>query len=56
LGGLALLGFAMTGMTIIIFAAVSGPHAGFAAGACALLLFTAFWLILPVSLRGERAE
>jgi Family of unknown function (DUF6328) len=54
--GLALLGFAMTGMTIIVFAAVSGPHAGFAAGACALLLFTVFWLILPLLLRGSRVE
>jgi Family of unknown function (DUF6328) len=56
LAGLALLGFAMTGMTIIIFAAVSGRHAGFAAGACALLLFTVFWLILPLLLRGSRVE
>jgi hypothetical protein len=52
--GLALLGFAMTGMTVIIFAAVSGPNAGLAAGACALALFTGFWLILPLLLRGGR--
>lgn len=54
--GLALLGFAMSGMTVIIFAAVSGRHAGLAAGACALLLFTVFWLILPLKLRGSRVE
>src|SRR5271168_3298587 len=46
LAGLALLGFAMSGMTIT----------GFAAGACALLLFTVFWLILPLLLRGSRVE
>ena len=54
--GLALLGFAMTGMTIIVFAAVSGRHAGFVAGACALALFTLFWLVLPLKLRGSRVE
>src|SRR5271154_6639595 len=32
LAGLALLGVAMTGMTMIIFAAVSGRNVGFAAG------------------------
>jgi hypothetical protein len=52
--GLALLGFAMTGMTVIIFAAVSGRNAGLAAGACALALFAVFWLILPLLLRGDR--
>ncbi|OBI19154.1 hypothetical protein A5714_09370, partial [Mycobacterium sp. E2462] len=34
--GLALLGLALTGMTLIIFAAVAGSHAGLIAGACAL--------------------
>jgi hypothetical protein len=51
MAGLGLLGFAMTGMTIIIFAAVSGQNAGLAAGACALALFTGFWLIAPLLLR-----
>jgi Family of unknown function (DUF6328) len=51
MAGLALLGFAMTGMTVIIFAAVSGRNAGLAAGVCALALFTAFWLITPLLLR-----
>jgi hypothetical protein len=51
MAGLGLLGFAMTGMTIIIFAAVSGQNAGLAAGACALALFTGFWLITPLLLR-----
>ena len=52
--GIALLGFAMTGMTVIIFAAVSGRNAGIVAGACVLALFTVFWLILPLKLRGDR--
>lgn len=56
LAGLALLGFAMSGMTVIIFAAVSGRSAGVVAGGCALLLFTVFWLILPLKLRGSREE
>jgi hypothetical protein len=49
--GLTLLGFAVTGMTAIIFAAVSGHNVGFIAGGCALALFTVFWLILPLMLR-----
>ena len=51
MAGLGMLGLAMTGMTVIIFAAVSGRNAGLAAGACALALFTAFWLITPMLLR-----
>ncbi|OBF86727.1 hypothetical protein A5791_20105 [Mycobacterium sp. 852002-51163_SCH5372311] len=49
--GLTLLGLALTGMTVIVFAAVSGRIAGFVAGACALALFTLFWLVLPLLLR-----
>lgn len=49
--GLALLGLALTGMTLIIFAAVAGSHAGLIAGACALALFTFFWWALPLLLR-----
>jgi Family of unknown function (DUF6328) len=51
LGGLGLLGVAMVGMTTIIFAAVSGHKVGFAAGACAMALFTVFWLMVPLSIR-----
>jgi hypothetical protein len=51
--GLVLLGVALTGMTIVIFAAVSGRNAGFAAGACALALFTFFWLVVPLLLRSR---
>ncbi|WAC91998.1 DUF6328 family protein [Mycobacterium sp. Aquia_213] len=49
--GLALLGLALTGATIIIFSAVAGNTAGLIAGACALVLFTCFWWLLPLSLR-----
>jgi hypothetical protein len=49
--GLALLGLALTGVTIIIFAAVAVSNAGLIAGACALTLFTFFWWVLPVLLR-----
>jgi Family of unknown function (DUF6328) len=51
LAGIVLLGLAMIGMTAIIFAAVSGRNVGFAAGACALVLFTVFWLIVPLFIR-----
>lgn len=49
--GLALLGAALTGVTIIIFAAVAGRNVGFIAGACALVMFAFFWWVLPVVLR-----
>lgn len=49
--GLALLGMALTGMTMIVFAAVSGRNAGFIAGACALAMFIFFWWVLPLLLR-----
>jgi hypothetical protein len=49
--GLALLGMAMSGMTMIVFAAVAGRNAGLIAGACALAMFTFFWWVLPLILR-----
>jgi len=49
--GLMMLGLALTGMTVIIFAAVSGRNVGFVAGAFALALFTLFWLVVPLLLR-----
>ncbi len=49
--GLALLGMALTGVTIIVFAAVSDRNAAFVAGACALAMFTFFWWVLPLILR-----
>jgi Family of unknown function (DUF6328) len=49
--GLALLGAALTGVTIIIFTAVSNRNVGFIAGACALVMFAFFWWVLPLLLR-----
>jgi hypothetical protein len=49
--GLALLGLALTGVTVIVFVAVAGTTVGWIAGACALTLFTFFWWLLPLSLR-----
>jgi Family of unknown function (DUF6328) len=49
--GLALLGLALTGVTVIIFVAVAGCSAGLIAGACALTLFAFFWWALPLLLR-----
>lgn len=49
--GLALLGTALTGVTVIVFVAVAGATVGFIAGACALALFALFWWALPLTLR-----
>jgi hypothetical protein len=49
--GLALLGLALTGVTVIVFAAVAGRGAGVIAGACALAIFAFFWWTLPLLLR-----
>jgi Family of unknown function (DUF6328) len=51
--GLALLGLALTGVTIIVFAAVAGSSTGFIAGACALALFIVFWWVVPLTLRSH---
>jgi len=49
--GLGLLGAALIGVTMIVFAAVSNRNVGLIAGACALALFTFFWWVLPLVLR-----
>jgi Family of unknown function (DUF6328) len=49
--GLALLGMALTGVTVIVFTAVAGRSPGLIAGAGALTLFTFFWWLLPLLLR-----
>ncbi len=49
--GLALLGTALTGVTVIVFASVAGNRVALIAGACALTLFTFFWWVLPLLLR-----
>ncbi len=49
--GLMFLGVAVTGMTVIVFEAVAGRGAALAAGGAALVLFAAFWLVLPLTMR-----
>jgi hypothetical protein len=49
--GLALLGSALTGVTIIVFVAVAGRTAGYIAGVCGLAMFAFFWWVLPLLLR-----
>ena len=51
--GLVLLGVAMTGVTAIIFDAVAGTIAAVIAAACALILFSGFWLMLPIMMRSR---
>jgi len=51
--GLLLLGTAVAGMTTIIFDTVAGRPAAFIAGGVALVLFLAFWLVLPLAMRSE---
>jgi Family of unknown function (DUF6328) len=51
--GLALLGTALTGVTIVVFVAVAGHTAGLIAGACALVMFAFFWWVLPLLLRSH---
>lgn len=49
--GLLLLGVAVTGMTVIIFDAVAGLYPALIAGISVLVVFTAFWLVLPLAMR-----
>jgi hypothetical protein len=53
-GGLMLLGLALAGMAVIIFAAVVGRTAGFVAGCAALVLILACWVALPFGVRLHR--
>ncbi len=40
-------------MTVIVFTAVSGRTAGVVAGMSAVALFSVFWLVMPLLLRGR---
>lgn len=46
--GVLLLGIAMVGVAIVIFDAVSGPAAGWIAGACTAVAMTFLWIVLPL--------
>ncbi len=50
-GGLLLLGLALTGVTAIIFYAVSGNTASIIAAGVALTAFAAFWMAAPLLMR-----
>ncbi len=49
--GLLLMGFALTGVTVIIFGAVAGQTAGVVAGGCAIAAQLSFWVFLPLWVR-----
>lgn len=54
--GLLLLGLALSGMAVIVFAAVAGRTAGVVAGGVALALILACWVALPFGVRAYRGE
>ncbi|MCZ4549517.1 DUF6328 family protein [Gordonia rubripertincta] len=47
LGGLVLLGIALTGVMMLVFELVIGRTAGWFAGAVTVVLFVAFWFAIP---------
>ncbi len=48
IAGVTLLGIALVGVSIVIFDAVSGPTAGWIAGACSAVGIVLLWIALPV--------
>lgn len=48
--GLVAMGLAVVTVLVLIFAVVAGPVAGVLAGAIGLVVFTAFWVVLPLTL------
>lgn len=50
-GGLGLLGLAVTGVVLLIFDTVAGTAAGVAAAGCAFVLFAGLWGVMPLALR-----
>jgi hypothetical protein len=51
MAGVVLLGFALTGVAVVIFDAVSGAAAGWTAGVCAAAALVLFWIFIPVVYR-----
>jgi hypothetical protein len=49
--GLLLLGLALTGVTTLVFDAVSSSRTGLIAGGSALAVVICFWVLLPVCMR-----
>lgn len=50
-GGLGLLGLAVTGVVLLIFDTVAGTTAGIVAAGCAFVLFSSLWGVVPLILR-----
>jgi hypothetical protein len=46
--GLLLMGFALTGVVVIIFGAVAGAATGAIAGTCAFVAQLSFWVLFPL--------
>jgi hypothetical protein len=47
LAGLAMLGFAVAGVVLVIFGMVLGERSGILAAGCAFVLFATLWAIVP---------
>jgi hypothetical protein len=56
IAGVALLGTALVGVTVVIFDAVSGPIAASIAGACTAAAMTFLWVGLPLFQRATDDE
>jgi hypothetical protein len=56
LGGLVLLGVALTGVTTLVFELVAGRPWGWVAGAVTIVLFVAFWFAIPWRYRERGAN
>jgi hypothetical protein len=54
-GGLLLLGVALTGMTALVFDAVTGRQAALIAAGCAAVAFAVFWVAVPLAIRSGRS-
>jgi hypothetical protein len=53
IGGLALLGLAVTGVIVLIFDVVAGMTAAIVAGAVCLVVFGLLWAVIPLILRAR---
>lgn len=54
--GLLFLGLALVGVAVVTFGAVLGTTAAITAGVVTAVAMVAAWVVLPVSLRGERVN
>jgi Family of unknown function (DUF6328) len=54
--GLLLLGIALTGVTAIVFDAVTGLRAALIAALCAAVAFAVFWVAIPLAIRSRPSD